>query len=222
MSKYFWSIDEGHGGLDGESRYTTPAHKGKQYTFEDGFAIYEGVVNRQIGEFLKEMLDEAEIEYDSINDPILDTRLSDRVKRIDDNFYRERKQHGRVAILVSIHSNAMTKPENIDGVGQSVASNFTLWTSKGQTKSDILVPYFEDNYNKVEDWRVAKDRSDGDADFEADFYILRKSDGPAILVENLFFDNRKCADYLMSAYGQKKIAKAIFNSIMDCEESEPI
>lgn len=222
MSKYFWTIDEGHGGVDPEGNYSTPAFKGKEYHFDNGPKIFEGEVNRKIGSLLKDMLCDAGISYDSVNHPLIDTPLSQRVNKIDTIFHRERKQ-GRTAILISIHSNALTKPEEICGEGQNKARNFTIWTSIGQTKSDQLVQFFERSYkDTIPEYKFATDKSDGDSDFEADFYILRKSDGPAILVENLFFDNIDNAEFLLSFEGQKKIAKAIFDGIVSCEKIEPI
>src|SRR5690606_5388228 len=52
-------IDAGHGGIV-DGRYVTP---GKQYKFNDGTVIYEGVVNRAIGKLLAEMLTRAGIPY---------------------------------------------------------------------------------------------------------------------------------------------------------------
>ena len=222
MSHYLWLIDEGHGGLE-NGVYTTPAEKGKQYTFEeDDLTIYEGKVNRNIGFKLKEKLTKENIDFASINDPVKDTSLKDRVTFID-KLYHEERQRGKTAILLSIHSNAMTKPEEIKGQGQTIASYNSVWTSRGQTKSDKVSEFFYRAYEEeIPEKRVAKDRSDGDNDFEADFYILRKSDGPAVLVESLFFDNRKDAEFLLSEDGQAKIASALFKGILDCENIKPI
>ena len=42
------------------------------------------------------------------------------------------------------------------------------------------------------------------------------------LVENLFFDNRKEADYLLSEIGQQRIAQCIVDSIKAVEALKPI
>jgi len=224
MSHYLWSIDEGHGGLNPGGGYTTPSSKGKQYTFtgDNPLTIYEGHINRMIGRFLKSRLIEAGIDFKTINDGVMDTPLRERVNKIDDIFHLERKK-GRTSLLLSIHSNAMTKPEEIKGTGQSVASYNSIWTSRGATRSDKLVQFFERAYKeKMSEWRFATDSSDGDSDFEADFYILRKSDGPAVLVENLFFDNRDNANFLSSEDGQETIADTLTKAIIDIELIKPI
>ena len=53
--------------------------------------------------------------------------------------------------------------------------------------------------------RLRTDCSDGDADMEAGFYILRKSACPAVLTENLFMDNRDDMAFLLSDEGRRAV-----------------
>ncbi len=53
---------------------------------------------------------------------------------------------------------------------------------------------------------------------EEDFYVLRKTDCPAVLVENLFFDDPTEAMFLLSNEGQQFIADMMFKAIQECEK----
>lgn len=202
-SNYLFLLDAGHGGMK-DGKYTTaPA---KMFTFPDGYVIYEGVVNRSITHFLALLLDAAGIDYAYIHDEDEDTPLFARVQRADNWHFKDKR-----AVYLSIHSNS--------GGG----SGFEVFTSKGQTKSDKVANVFCDMYQKMfPDKKFRADSIDGDADKEADFYVLRKTDCPAILVENLFFDNRQEAEFLNSEIGQQKIAICLEKAIQAVEKLKPI
>jgi N-acetylmuramoyl-L-alanine amidase len=201
-SKYLWILDPGHGGMGPNGYTTAPAKMFKH----DTFTIYEGVVNRDITNKLIGMLQGARIDYAVVADDIEDTPLAQRVSKADAIYGKDKR-----AIYLSIHSNS--------GGG----SGNEIFTSPGQTKSDKIANIFADTYQKhFHDFKFRADKSDGDADKEADFYVLRKTDCPAILVENLFFDNKKEAEFLLSEEGQIRIAKCLFDAIMMCEQLKPI
>lgn len=202
-SNYLWLIDAGHGGIKNGKYTTAPA---KMFTFPDGLTIYEGVINRSIAELVWQKLLKLNIDYHLIYDPFEDDTLEARV-RIADNIY----VIDRRAIFLSIHSNA--------GGG----SGFEIFTSPGQTKSDKIANIFCETYQKLfPEYPFRSDKSDGDADKESAFYVLRKTDCPALLIENLFFDNRREAEYLLSEAGQQKIADCIVSAIQSCETLKPI
>lgn len=203
-SNYLWLLDAGHGGVTKEGKYTTaPA---KMHKFPDGFTVLEGVVNRQISELVYKSLELKQIDFALVYDDVEDTPLSQRTTTAD-NVYRKDKR----AVYLSIHSNA--------GGG----SGFEIFTSPGQTKSDKIANIFCEIYKKrFPGFPFRADKSDGDADKEADFYVLRKTDCPAVLVENLFFDNRTDANFLTSTDGQKQIAACIVEAIEACEKLKPI
>jgi N-acetylmuramoyl-L-alanine amidase len=200
MSKHLFLIDAGHGGVDVSGHYTTaPA---KMHKFPDGMTVLEGVINRKIASKLMRKLRTEDIDYVQIHDDILDLSLIARVSKADAIFRSDRR-----CVYLSIHSNAG------GGKGNEV------FTSPGQNRSDKLAQIFAENYVKMlPQFPLRKDVADGDWDKEADFYVLRKTDCPALLVENLFFDNRSEADYLMSDAGQEAIAEVLFQSAKQCEE----
>lgn len=203
MSNYLWLLDAGHGGLINGKYVTAPK---KMITFLDGLTIYEGVINRKILWALEDSLTSAGIEFYQISDDYEDLSLRLRVSIADNTYARDKR-----CIFLSIHSNA--------GGG----SGFEVFTSIGQTKSDKVAQIFCDVYRRhFPSKALRSDRMDGDDDKESEFYVLRKTDCPALLVENLFFDNRKEAEYLLSVEGQEAIANCIFEAIKRVETLRPI
>ena len=193
-------LDAGHG------------PKSEHKMFDHGsFKIYEGEVNRQITNKLKKKLDAAGIHWIQVYEEGKDTPLKDRVNQA--NFrYRGGSTNVYPAYYLSIHSNA--------GGG----NGFEVFTSPGETQSDKIATIFCKHLSKVKDeddkkFKFRSDHADGDPDKEALFYVLRKTRMPALLVENLFFDNLEEAKYLMSIKGQGRIATALFNSIVEVERT---
>jgi N-acetylmuramoyl-L-alanine amidase len=203
-SHYTWLLDAGHGGMQ-NGHYTTAPKK--MFKFSDGVTVYEGVINRGITDRLAAMLEKEKISFQYIHDPEEDTALSVRVMRAD----AHSKNPG--VIYLSIHSNA--------GGGKG----FEVFTSKGQTKSDkvasIICESYEKHFGQVKGMPLRAELTDGDKDKESDFYVLRKTDCPAVLVENLFFDNREEADFLRTPIGQESIALCLLDAIKTCELKRP-
>lgn len=203
MSNYYYLLDAGHGGVLNGHYVTAPK---KMFTFQDGQVIYEGVINREICNRLAKKLQSRTIEYRLIHDDVDDLSLAVRVAAADNAFRKDPR-----CIFISIHSNA--------GGG----SGFEIFTSKGQTKSDKIAQIFCEVYKKeFPEFKFRSDQLDGDDDKEEDFYVLRKTDCPAILIENLFFDNLKEAEFLSSEIGQERIAECILKAIQVVEELKPI
>ena len=105
------------------------------------------------------------------------------------------------SLLVSLHCNAYG-----NGKEWTAPRGWSIWTSSGTTKSDRIATYiWNEAYKK---WGHArKDKSDGDPDYESDFYILKNTICPAVLIENFFMTNKEDYDYLISPL-----------SIYDCAE----
>ena len=64
-------------------------------------------------------------------------------------------------------------------------------------------------------WNLASDYTDGDSDFEAQFYLLRNTYAAAVLTENLFYDNPDDLAFLESVEGQKAIVALHVEGIVD-------
>ena len=210
-------VDYGHGGMI-DGKYQTA---GKQYTFTDhgDYWIGEGVTNRKTAAFLIKLALRSEIRvWDCVarrewTEPPtweeleqLDTSLGSRVA-----YANEGERRG--AIFLSLHSNAIGSSST--GPSQS-ARGVVMFTSKGQTKADPIAESITESFKVIvaPDIPVRRgDRSDGDQDAEAQFYVLRKTVAPAILGEVGFFTNIDDARYLDSEQGQRRIARAYLGGI---------
>lgn len=95
------------------------------------------------------------------------------------------------------------------------ARGWSAYTSKGQTKSDTLASCM---YSVAESvfagHRIRKDMSDGDPDWEENFYILQKTKCPAVLTENFFMDNKDDVEFLLSAEGKRKVIQVHVDGII--------
>ena len=104
-------------------------------------------------------------------------------------------------ILISIHVNAAG-----NGSQWLNATGWSCYTSKGQTTSDLIAEYlYEAATKNFPGKRIRTDKSDGDPDWEENFYILRKTLCPAVLTENFFMDNHSDLEYLQSRTGKQAI-----------------
>lgn len=193
-------LDFGHGGIDSNGVYTTaPA---KMYKFPNGDIAYEGVLNRQIGGHvltcLRSHLDLNVITTVAETDP-RDLSLPWRVRVA--NSYDPKE-----TIFISIHNNA--------GGGEG----FELYTTKGVTKSDDLAESLANNIEhtfKLYDMKLRYDFSDRDKDKEVDFYVLRKTKCPAVLLECGFFDSRSDFDKLKDPLFQAHLGSFIYTGIIE-------
>lgn len=198
MNKYIFVLDTGHGGvIDG-----VPQTAGKRSPEWEKGILFEGESNRIIASKIKKLCDFAGIDSIIIPDTKKDIPLSDRVKKVNgiNNF--------KPVILLSLHSDAFTKES---------ANGWSAFTYYGETKSDKVATILYEEAKKAR-LKLRTDYADGDPDKEANFYILRKTNCPAVLIENLFMTNKKDYQFLMSEKGQDKLAKMIFKSIQRIEK----
>lgn len=198
--KYIYVIDAGHGGINHEGKYTTAPAKMFEHPH---FTFYEGAFNRRIQSYLFQMLDKEGIKYLKANHQYIDTPLSDRV--------RVANVQKQPAIFFSIHGNAASSPK---------ATGIEYFTSKGETDSDkIASKMYELTEKYIPELRLRKDYTDKDPDKEADFYVLRKTNCPAVLAEFGFFTNPKEAELMMTSHFQKRCAMIIFDTIKWIEQN---
>lgn len=138
---------------------------------------------------------------------IEDICLKERVKRVN-TICKEIGTNN--VILISIHNNAAGNGDWMKARGWS------CYTSEGQTESDIIATFL---YTTAEECfpghKIRKEWSDGDVDWEAGFYILRKTLCPAVLTENFFMDNKEDYEYLLSDEGREAIITCHVKGIID-------
>lgn len=189
-SSKFIIIDAGHGNNSPGKR--SPIWK-------DGKQLFEWEFNRDIATRIAHKLAAAGIRSRLLVTEKEDIQLSERCRRVN-NICR---MHGKDnCILISIHANA--------GGG----TGFEVFTSPGNTKADeyatIMLDSLKYSFPKE---KIRTDYSDGDADKEARFYMLQKSQCPAILTENLFMDNETDCRKLMDDDFREQIADAHVRAI---------
>lgn len=190
-------LDAGHGALNPVTcEYTTAPAKMFEHVTEDfheGKWFYEGVKNRDYVDRIYQILsDRGNVIPVKVYHDWKDIHLRHRVNYINDG-HSQLENRG---IFLSEHSNA-TVAHNARG--------FSIWTSPGQTLSDKLADKFMKMYKKtfqsvdnVTRVKSLEDLSDGDSDYEANFYVLANTYTPAVLTENLFFDQWDDAMILMN------------------------
>lgn len=158
--------------------------------------------NRQVADLLHERLQVLGIDATQVVTETNDISLQTRVMRV--NKECDRYGVGNI-ILVSIHSDAAG-----DGQSWHNASGWSCYTTQGKTKSDVLAECLYEAVSKeFPDKRMRKDLTDGDSDIESNFYILRKSRCPAVLVENFFYDNKDECRWLLQHDTKVRIATAL-------------
>lgn len=195
--KKVWLLDPGHGGLDSDGNYTTPAYKGKRSpVWADGTQHFEGVGTRDIVRRIAEGAKDRGIETMFIVEPddSRDIPLGSRTN-LANRIHAGKKN----AVYVSIHTN---------GFSDESANGWEVWTSKGETMSDVYAAHlFSFAQAAFPNKKMRKDTRDGNPDKDANFYVLRHTNMPAILSENFFHSNEdECKNILMTANGRQKIA----------------
>lgn len=141
-----------------------------------------------------------------------DTPLSERVHRVNARCLLYGKSK---IILVSIHVNAAS-----DGTKWMNASGWSCYTSHGNTLSDKLSEcLYEAAVKYFHGKRIRTEPSDGDSDWEENFYLLRKTWCPAVITENFFQDCIADVKYLQSRAGKQAIVDTHVEGIIEFLES---
>ena len=187
-------IDPGHG-ID------TPGKRSPDGLFR------EYLWNRQVADLILEGLVSAGIDASLVVTETNDVSLRNRVNRV--NTICNRLGASNV-LLVSIHANAAG-----NGSAWMNAKGWSCYTSRGKTKSDQVAECLYDAFEaEFQDRKIRKDMSDGDRDWEENFYVLQKSKCPAVLLENFFYDNREECAWMLQEETKKRIASAAVKGII--------
>lgn len=136
-----------------------------------------------------------------------DISLSERVRRTNAHCQAFGKSN---VILISLHLNAAG-----DGTKWMNATGWSCYTCKGHTESDRLADCLYKAAEQILKNQVIRTdyARDGDADWEENFYILRHSLCPAVLVEQFFMDNKKDLAYLLSDEGKRNLIDVIVSGL---------
>ena len=188
-------IDAGHG-------IETPGKRSPDGRFREYYW------NRQVADILQGELRLLGINCDQVVTETNDVPLTTRAARVN----RMCKAVGKDnVLLLSIHANAA-------GMGDKWmnAQGWSCYTSPGQTDADRAAECLYDAFEHAfPDRRIRKDMTDGDRDFEAYFTVLTKTQCPAVLLENFFYDNREECRWLLEETTKIRIARTIARGVLD-------
>ena len=184
MRDIIFLVDNGHG-------YDTPGKCSPDKTFKEW--EFNRIIAREVVSILRSNGIVAELLVPENHD----VSLGERVNRVNKWCKAEGKNN---VVLISIHVNAAK-----NGVWAN-ARGWSCFTSKGLTKSDTLATcLYAAAEKEMPDKTFRKDYSDGDPDWEENFYILKHTLCAAVLSENFFMDNKEDLKFLTSEEGKKAI-----------------
>lgn len=123
-----------------------------------------------------------------------------------------------IKLLVSLHNNAAG-----NGKDWAKARGFEIYTSKGQTRSDlfanIIFNQLQADFPLINGYKHRMDKSDGDLDKEANFRVLLGRSYWAILLEWLFQDNQEDIALLTNPDINQKLVYSLEKSIRYIDEN---
>lgn len=185
--------------LDNGHASSTP---GKRQLLEDGSYFFEYEFNRDVVQRIARKLDDLGIPYDIIVPEVdKDVALSERAARANSLC----SKYGTAnCFFISVHSNAFG-----DGKTFTDAKGWSVWTTKGPTKSDEYATTMFEAASDIlpkYDMTTRSQMTDDDPDYEENFTVIYKTWCPAVLTENMFFTNKKEVSWLMTSEGREAIA----------------
>lgn len=176
--------------------------------------FFEYEYNRVIGRRVAEHLNKLGIKYYFTYpiDEYYDLSLTSRANAAN----KIAKENGASnTLLISIHSNAAG-----NGKEWKHAKGWSVWTTKGVTKSDKYAEIFWEEARKVctkYGRTTRQDMSDGDHDWEANFTVIFSTICPSILIEEFFYDDEEECNWLLSEEGKQACTEIIVNAIKRIE-----
>lgn len=183
-------LDNGHGEDTPGKR--SPDCKLKEYQY-----------CREIVDRIYKQLDPTHEVYKLVPE-IKDISLNERIKRVND--ICNQNPNSKI-ILVSVHVNAAG-----DGSKWMNANGWSVWISaRASENSKKLAKIF---YKQSQLFNLTGNRSISSNKYQvANFAITTKTNCPAVLTENMFQDNKKDVEFLLSEEGKNIITKLHVNAI---------
>lgn len=198
-------LDNGHGSRDITKGKYSPVLDSDEFNIYDE-TVYksrfrEGIFNRIIVKKLYEKLNNAGYEAKIIVPEDDDVSLGERVRRANAEFAKNK------CVFVSIHANAAgngTSWSNARGLSVHVANHC----------SEMSVRLARNILDAGHRAGFAGNRSvPSERVWRNDFYVVKNTLMPAVLVENLFYDNKDDLKILMSEDGRERIVNYLYVGI---------
>jgi len=173
--------------------------------------VKEWHVNRDIAEAVVTLFRGIGMDAELLVPETVDISLGERCRRVNAQCSVLGKDK---VLMLSCHLNAA-------GNGQWMsARGWSVWTTRGTTESDKLAECVwkranERWHGQTDGLKTISDTSDGDHDYESDFYILRNTNCLAVLCENFFMDNREDYKYINSPGFHYDVAEVMVLGTMD-------
>lgn len=163
--------------------------------------------NRDFAYMLQSKLKEKGISAQMLVPEDYDVSLSNRCLRAN-TAAKKYKAVGYDSLVISVHVNA---------AGENKWSKACGWSCYTYTKASQKSRKFASIIGKkAEEMGLTGDRWIPESFYhEANFYILKNTDSPAVLCENMFMTNKEDVDFLLSTQGMEKLAYLYINSILD-------
>lgn len=200
MSKYLYLLDPGHGGMIG-GVYQTSGKRSPR--FKDGRILYEGVNNRDNINRLILALRSRNIECIDIVGTNEDISLRERVKRANE------LSQERSCIYISMHSNASGSNGNWGKAKGNGVYIYPKSSRKTREFAEILSEEIDHSFCCLTKHRGIRERN---------FYVLRTTRMPAVLLEMGFHDHEEESDLMLTERWKTTLVKSIVNSILKLEE----
>lgn len=167
--------------------------------------------SREIISLLVDKLDDLGFQIQSSNASRKEIGLSNRAE-IANRFPGKRK------VFISIHSNAAG-----NGLEWANARGFSVYTTKGNTKSDKVAEQIMSSLiAEFPEIKARKEMSDGDMDTEENFTVIYKTNFPSVLIEWLFQDNKDDVKLLLDEEHNNRFVNAIVDAIVKIDENKII
>ena len=162
--------------------------------------LLEWSYNREIARRVVDSLSSLGLDAELLVPEDEDISLYERCRRVNRLCLQLGKRN---VCLVSIHVNAAGHGDKWYN-----AEGWCCYTTQGQTAGDILANHLcQAALQNLPGHRMRFDYTDGDADQEAAFYILRHTACASCLTENGFMDCVRSCDFLLSDEGKAVIVQ---------------
>lgn len=193
-SKIVVLLDNGHG-------KNTPGKRGPK--LENGKQLVEWSYVREIVKGIAGELYKEGIPYYLVHpeDDEIGGQSNDLVIRTTraNTYHSKVKKDGRTTVFISVHVNAAG-----NSGAWNKASGWTVHVAKQCSANSLKLAQIL--YAEAEKRGLKGNRSiPKEMALRNDFWVLRKTNMPAVLTENLFMDNKENVEYLLSEDGKKSI-----------------
>lgn len=184
-------LDNGHG-------HTTPDKRSP--VWDDGTQLFEWEFARDIVRQVHERLQRLSIASTILVPEAADVRISTRANRANELY---KKYPG--SFLISVHGNWHK---------DSQSNGWEVFVYTDKTRSKHLAECFFDAAKKnLSEFKMRQ--GNGTVYKIENFGILRETNCPAILTENLFYSNERECKFMLSDLGQERIAKLHIEGILN-------